>query len=137
MKVGAKARALGDTVNIQDLQGNESTLDAQWVELQKQLASDRNEATVIETSLDKDIRNLNTQLTGLQKIIQQSAPKGNGPPPVTGQSTTIYFNSTVQFTVTAGVSGGPSWRLRNFTGQIPGVAWEEEGERQRQWRKWE
>ncbi len=69
------------------------------------------------------IQNQLSQITQLLRNISTSmaaTPPASVPTAtlaaITGPSQTVFFSSTLQFMVTEGVSGGPNWTLRRFTG---------------------
>ena len=70
--------------------------------------------------LHNDMVDVGDRLSRLEREVGQqtlnAAKKADQEPPVTGPSQFVYFSSTLQFGLTAGLSGGPNWTLRHFTG---------------------
>jgi hypothetical protein len=70
-------------------------------------------------SIGGDLKSIGGQLKAIEGRLQADEMAKTAPPqpaPVTLPSQNVYFSSTLQFSVTAGISGGPSWTLRRFTG---------------------
>lgn len=81
------------------------------------IAAEKPTEAVALQKIDQDLQAIGNQLQSIETRMRANE-KGMAAtaPPVTGPSQTVYFSSTLQFSVTAGISGGPGWTLRHFTG---------------------
>jgi hypothetical protein len=70
-------------------------------------------------NIERDLSAIGNQLGNIESRLradQQEKTQQQPPTTVTGPSQVIFFSSTLQFSVTAGINGGPSWTFRHFTG---------------------